>query len=230
VARKSKTAKPRRSGNQSEHAYQELKAGILAGDLKSGTRLVEAQLAEDLNVSRTPVREALRRLVAERIVSRNQDGSLIVHQATSREIEELYLIREVLDGLAARLAAYRVSERDVAVAEYTIESLAGKGGDAATDAIGANIQFHDILYEAARNERLQQMGADLRDFVRLFSREPLAETKRNEEIADEHRAILEALRKGDPDGAEAAAREHVRKARENLVRAEIAAIPGLTAS
>src|SRR5690349_8785340 len=100
----------RRPGNQSELAYQQLKSRIASGDMPPGTRLIEVQLAEELNVSRTPVREAVRRLLTENLVSRDSTGALIVHQPSPLEIDGVYMIRQELDGLAARLAARRVSE------------------------------------------------------------------------------------------------------------------------
>jgi DNA-binding GntR family transcriptional regulator len=209
-----------RTGNQSELTYRQLKDLIVSGQLEPGARLVEAQIAEDLGVSRTPVREALRRLIDEHLVSRDTTGGLTVHRATQREIEDIYTIREVLDGLAARLAARRISETHLLWMTETIEAMqqAAAGEDPA-EVVAANLTFHDVLYSAAGNPRLHGMGQELRDFVRLLSREPLAAAGRAAEIAEEHEAILEALRDGDPDRAEEASRAHVRRARENLALA-----------
>jgi DNA-binding GntR family transcriptional regulator len=211
----------RRQGNQSELTYSQLKDLIVSGQLEPGERLVEAQIAEELGVSRTPVREALRRLLDEHLVSRDTTGALTVHRATQREIEDIYTIREVLDGLAARLAARRISETDLLWMTETIETMREAAVDGSADVVTANLTFHDVLYGAAGNPRLTRMGQELRDFVRLFSREPLAVAARAAEIAEEHEAILEALREGDADRAEDASRAHVRSARENLALASI---------
>jgi DNA-binding GntR family transcriptional regulator len=212
----------RRQGNQSELTYRQLKDLIVSGQLEPGERLVEAQIAEELGVSRTPVREALRRLLDEHLISRDTTGALTVHQATQREIEDIYTIREVLDGLAARLAARRISETDLLWMSETIEAMqeAATGEDPG-EVVAANLTFHDVLYGAAGNPRLHRMGQELRDFVRLFSREPLAAAGRAAEIADEHETILAALREGDADRAEEASRAHVRRARENLALAAL---------
>src|SRR5438552_8520439 len=101
----------------SERAYRELRNRIISGDLPPGTRLVEAQVASETGVSRTPVREALKRIAAEGLVSRDGLGGLIVYAASPDEVEQLYLVREVLDGLAARLAAHRVSPDEFAKLE-----------------------------------------------------------------------------------------------------------------
>lgn len=211
-----------RPGNQSEAAYQRLREDIVSGRLAPGTRLVEAQLAKELRVSRTPVREALRRLIAEHLVSRDDSGGLSVHRPTQREIEDIYLIREVLDGLAARLASQRLSDSELAGISQTIERIGSASADGELgEALGANIAFHDILYEATGNERLIRMGRELRDFVRLLSREPFADLRRADEIVAEHRAILGALLERDADRAEEAARRHVRLAREHLTQRRI---------
>jgi DNA-binding GntR family transcriptional regulator len=132
------------------------------------------------------------------------------------------LIREVLDGLAARLAARRISEPELIRMSETIEAVreAPRRADPA-DVVAANLTFHDILYEAAGNRRLVRLGRELRDFVRLLSREPLAAADRVSEIVEEHEAILTALRDGNPDGAEQASRAHVRRAREKLALAAL---------
>ena len=162
-------ARQGRAGNQSELTYRQLKDLIVSGQLEPGARLVEAQIAEDLGVSRTPVREALRRLLDEHLASRDTTGGLTVHRATQREIEDIYTIREVLDGLAARLAARRISETDLLWMTETIEAMQGAAsGEDPADVVAANLTFHDVLYGAAGNPRLIRMGQELRDFVRLF--------------------------------------------------------------
>jgi DNA-binding GntR family transcriptional regulator len=207
----------RRTGNQSEHAYRKLKERILDGDLQPGERLVEAHLAEELDLSRTPVREALGRLNAEELVARDENGSLIVRVPSPREVNEIYLIREVLDGLAARLAAERISAPELIVAETTIERFR-EGSDNTAAVIGANIAFHDILYEATGNDRLMRLGQAVNDFVRLVSRQPMSTPARRGEIADEHEAVVNAVRERDGDRAEQLMREHVSRAREATLR------------
>jgi DNA-binding GntR family transcriptional regulator len=209
----------RRSGNQSEYAYKRLKERILDGDLAPGERLVEAHLAEELELSRTPVREALGRLSVEELIARDENGSLIVRVPSPREVNEIYLIREVLDGLAARLAAERITAPEMIVAETAIDLFReGQDTDDTGAAIGANIAFHDMLYEATGNDRLIRMGQALNDFVRLVSRQPMSTPARRGEIADEHEAVVAAVRDRDGDLAERLMREHVTRAREATLR------------
>jgi DNA-binding GntR family transcriptional regulator len=211
-------------GQHSEFAYDQIKNAILDGQLPPGARLVEAQLATELVISRTPVREALRRLLIDELVSRGPTGVLVVHAPTRREIDDTYAIREALDGLAAWMAAQRISDADLAAARRTVEvirkcAMAGS----VPDVVAANAAFHDSLYLATANSRLIRMGRGLRDFVLLYSREVLGDAVRAAQVIGEHEAIIAALEARDPDAAEAAARRHVRNARQNLARAQLAA-------
>lgn len=210
-----KTTPIRQKRNQSEYAYEQLKEMILSGELPPGSRLVEGQLATRLKISRTPVREALRQLITEHFVSRDERGGLAVHLPTRREIDDIYLIREVLEGLAARLAARRVSQTEIARLEQTVEAIErGAVNKRIDEVVTANVAFHDLLHEATGNERLVKLGQELRNSIMLFSREAYtAVVNRAEITAREHAEILEALKDRDPDRAEKAAREHVRNAR-----------------
>jgi DNA-binding GntR family transcriptional regulator len=215
-----------RGESQSEFAYAELKEGILSGTISPGARLVEVQLANELGVSRTPVREALRRLMTEGFVSRHHTGGLVAHEPSAREIEEIYYIREVLDGLAAYLAAQRLTESELVRIELTAEAhrtavarfVEHETTEAVAEMVAANIAFHDLLYEISGNERLMRMSREVRDSVRLFSREAFASAERDRDIVREHEAIIDALRKRDSDAAERAARAHLTNARTYLVR------------
>jgi DNA-binding GntR family transcriptional regulator len=202
-----------RSGlSSSERVYRDLRERIVDGSLAPGTRLVELQVAGELGVSRTPVREALKRLMAEAFVSRDEFGGLIVHTPSPGEVEEAYPLREVLDGLAARLAAYRLSPEEQVKLDVIHKAFSGavrkKRMD---DVVIANIAFHDAIYEASRNRRLVAMAQELSEFVRRFSTAAYASPERAREIVAEHGAILRALETQDPDAAEAAARHHMRQ-------------------
>jgi DNA-binding GntR family transcriptional regulator len=205
--------------------YRELKDAILKGEFAPGTRLVEVQVAEQLGVSRTPVREALKRLLAEEYVSRDLLGGLVVHAVTQREVEEAYFIRGGLDGLAAHLAAYRISPDEVAKLSVIHKTMADAFKDGRTDeAVAANIAFHDAIYEIAGNRRLSDMARGLRDFVRRFSAEAFVMVPdRTKQVLKEHGAILAALEANDPDAAEAAARHHLDEARVHLTELRVTA-------
>lgn len=201
----------------SERVYQALKHRILAGMLEPGTRLVELQLAQDFDVSRTPVRETLKRLMAEGLVRVDPVSGIVVSDVDARELEEIFVIREVLDGLAARLAAERVSDADLTKLHLLMDMMRDSVANGHWEAmVQANIKFHDVLHQAAGNERLRHLARNLLDFVRRFSTQAFASEERAAGVLGEHEEIIKALEARDPDQAERVARGHVATARAFL--------------
>src|SRR4029077_3149860 len=208
----------------SERIYTQLKESILGGTLESGSRLVELSLASDLGVSRTPIREALKRLSVEGLVMLDPIRGMIVRQIDPHEVEDFYITREVLDGLAARLAAQRVSGDQLIRLRATLNAMesAHQRGDRA-GMVQANMRFHDAVFRAGANQWLASLGRSMIDFVRLLSAAAYTDPVRDQEVVEEHRHIQEALEARDPDAAETSAREHMVQARLHFVRASAAA-------
>ena len=209
--------------SSSERTYQLLRARILSGELPPFARLAEQRVAEDLEVSRTPVREALKRLMAEGLVHVEAGGRVVVRDIDPREVEEIYVIREVLDGLAARLAAQRISATQVARFQ-TVTRVMREDADAGRHeaVVQGNILFHDLLHESSGNERLRQLSRDLTDYVRRFSSQSFHSEDRVEHMLEEHQQIVDALAGHDPDSAEQLAREHVAVARQAVINVLVA--------
>lgn len=204
--------------SNSERTYQLLRDRIVSGELPPFTRLAEQRVAEDLAISRTPVREALKRLMAEGLVQVEAGGRVVVRDTGPREVEEIYVIREVLDGLAARLAAQRVSSTQLARFHTVMDVMQQDYEAGRTEAIvQGNILFHDLLHESSGNERLRQLSRDLTDYVRRFSSQSFASTDRVEHMLVEHKALVDALAAHDADQAEELAREHVTVARQSVI-------------
>lgn len=205
-----------------ERVYQGLRAAILRGQLAPNTRLVELNLAAEYGVSRTPVREALKRLAAEGLVSSDSSRGLVVRGLTFREVEEVYEVREVLEGLATRLAARRISPEELAKLRVLLELMAEYVQRGHREAlVQANVKFHEVIVEAARNNWLSQTAGGITDFMRRFSLTSYASAERNREVLDEHRVIVQALEDGGIEEAERLAREHVVKARAYLARVSV---------
>jgi DNA-binding GntR family transcriptional regulator len=201
----------------SERVYQTLKHRILAGMLEPGMRLVELQLANEFSVSRTPVREALKRLTAEGLIRVDVVRGIVVSDVDARELEEIFVVREVLDGLAARLAAGRVSSTDLTKLHLLMDMMRDSVRTGQWEGmVQANIKFHDVLHQAAGNERLRHLTRNLLDFVRRFSMEAFASQERAAEVLAEHEEIIRALEARDGDLAEKVARRHVESARSFL--------------
>ncbi len=201
----------------SERVYQALRHRILAGMLEPGSRLVELQLATEFTVSRTPVREALKRLTAEGLIRVDPVRGIVVSDVDARELEEIFVVREVLDGLAARLAAGRVSSTDLTKLHLLMDMMRDAVRSGQWEGmVQANIKFHDVLHQAAGNERLRHLTRNLLDFVRRFSNEAFASQERAAEVLAEHEEIIRAMELRDPDLAEKVARRHVESAREYI--------------
>jgi DNA-binding GntR family transcriptional regulator len=204
----------------SERVYRTLKEAIISSTLSPNTRLVEVNLAQNLQVSRTPVREALKRLLAEGYVARSSHGSLVVYDASPVEVDDAYLIREVLEGLACSLAAQRISPEELLQLRVIHSSMVdGAVAGRIDDVVISNIAFHDAIYRIAGNNRLIEFGHELHEFVRRFSRESFHDgAERLAEVVREHERMLQALEERDPHEAEIAAREHLRSARIQMAR------------
>jgi DNA-binding GntR family transcriptional regulator len=203
----------------SERVYRSLKTMIVSGELAPQSRLVELQLAARFGVSRTPVREALKRLTADNLVHGDPVRGLVVHQPEPDEVHEVYLVRESLDGLAARLAASRITLEEIERLRTILGSMREGVETGRTELIvNANMAFHDIIYRAAGNATLTRLAKDLNDYVRRFSAEAFSSPDRVQAVFREHEAILAALARHDPDAAVAASSLHLRTASAFLTR------------
>lgn len=210
----------------------QLHARVLSGELPSGTRLRQEALAEEFGVSRTPVREALRKLQAGGLVELQPHRGAVVRGLSSREIRDAYEVRAALEALAAQLAAERISRGQLqrlnhaqgefrAALERTVARRQGgrEVGDREIRLWGsANDEFHQTIHEASGNEVLVGALADLhRNFPRDLSRLVVSEsTAMLEANVREHEAILVALARHDSKAAHELMQRHVARA-GNLV-------------
>jgi DNA-binding GntR family transcriptional regulator len=203
----------------SERVYQQLRQMILSGELPPQTRLVEIHLGEQFGVSRTPVREALKRLTAEKLVHGDPVRGLVVHAPEPHEVSEVYLVREALESLAVRLAAQRITDDELRQLRVIIESMRDAVDKDRTDlVVSATIAFHDVIYRAAGNDTLFRLARDLSDFVRRFSAEAFSHPERAKDVVDEHGRILAALEARDPEAAAKASSAHLQAASSYLVQ------------
>ncbi len=201
----------------SERVYRGLRDQILTGALEPNARLVELQLAAQFAVSRTPVREALKRLTAEGLVSVDPVRGMVVRDVDAAELEDIYVIREMLEGLAARLAAERITPTDLTKLHLLMELMEESSRSQRWEAVvQINIKFHEVLYDTARNERLALIGRSLQDAVRRYSSLAFTRPERVAAVLREHEELVRALEARDPDLAEATSRKHLAAARRNL--------------
>ena len=204
------TLTPRDLGQE---AYERIRTAIRDGSLAPGLRLTEIDLAARVGASRTPVRQAIARLEAEGLLTRDPRRGLSVTRPDHQQVIELYVMREILEGAAARLAAQHATDTEVDAMAELVEGEPIHFEDAVALA-EVNQRLHGLLYLAAHNRYLlrglEQISATISLLPTLLTQDGRAQRAHKE-----HRAILAALRKRDGEAAEAAARAHARAAQRH---------------
>lgn len=199
-------------------AYEELRSAIVGGRLTPGTLVVETDLAQMLGVSRTPVREALLRLELEGYLVRQSGGRLVVHWHTKKGLDDLYLVRELLEGYAARLAASRISDQELdqmdALLEADIEAYRHHRIEQLAQ---LNEQIHGLFLEASRNRTLKDLVAELRERIHGLALFVVGRGEDQQRFVQDHAELAQLLREGDGEGAEALIRRHIRSAEDVLL-------------
>jgi DNA-binding GntR family transcriptional regulator len=192
---------------QGQAAYRRLLDDIRSGALHPGARLRETELADRLGISRTPVREAIRQLEADGLVIHLPRQGATIRSLDHAEVVELYEMRAVLEGTAARLAARAAS--DIELAELVALNTDLAMAPAAPQAREVNRQFHRMLLDAARNRFLVKSMSALQKTLLILGPTTLADPSRATAAVAEHSAVLTALQARDGANAEAAMRAHV---------------------
>ncbi len=187
-----------------------LKRQVVAGELKPGHRLVEENLARDLGISRTPVREALHRLEQEGVLTKRPRGGYEVRPLTPAEVSDALGVRSVLEGYAAELASHQAPEGSVDRLEANVadfEQALDQGDEERL--VQFNSQFHLLLYEAAGSPLLVRLLGELQETVERISRAIISNMDAGKWSTKDHRAIIAAIRAGDGATASRLARDHV---------------------
>ncbi len=205
-----------------EIVADEIRVRILNGDFIPGQRLVAAEIADEMGVSRMPVRDALRNLESTGLVETIPHRGTIVKDLSEFEILELYQIRAVLEGLAARLASERMDEKMLeqinnTISQHDLKTIQNEDYDSFTK---LNRKFHSLIWEASGSPKLESLLANLYDACNQYRNLSMLVSGRPDSIFNEHSAIVNALKLRDCDEAERLARIHY----ENTSLALIAAI------
>ena len=181
-----------------EVVCETLRDAIRKGKLKPGERLMESQLAEDLGVSRTPVREAIRKLELEGYVIMMPRRGTYVANLSIRDVNEVFEIRTSLDSLASGLAAERITDEELERLQRLLVAIGGYIEENDMDKIvECDTEFHDLLYQASRNSRLVGIIFNLREQLTRFRSTSMAFPGRLKATLEEHRRIVEAIAQGD---------------------------------
>jgi DNA-binding GntR family transcriptional regulator len=194
-----------------DQAYDRFRDALRQGRLGPGQRVLETEIAEAFGMSRTPVREAIRRLQAEGLVAQLPGRGLCVAQYDHAEVDELYVMREALEGTAARLAARNAGRPDITLLQRLVEEEAALPPEAAAE---HNRRFHRALHQAAHNRYLLRSLSALSDALLLLGPTTLEQPGRARAARAEHALIVAAIAARDEAGAEQAARAHIAAAHE----------------
>lgn len=198
-----------------EIVFETMREAIINGDLAPGERLMEVQLAEEMGVSRTPVREAIRKLELEGFVAMIPRKGAYVADYSVKDITEIFEIRASLESLAAGLACERITEEEL----DELQRLVVRAGENAKNndlesLINVDTAFHDRIFKASRNSRLEQMVSNLREQIHRFRTTSLASPGRTKDTLEEHKGLVDAIAERDIALARRLALEHVENAED----------------
>ncbi len=205
--------------NLSEAVYEIIKQRLLNQQVEPGTKLREEDLADQLGVSRTPVREAINKLERETLVEVIPRYGTFVANISSKDVEEIYQIREALECLAMRLALPRFKKSKLLeLTRIHKECETPMEKDDFDPFIKVDTAFHHLLVRLSKNERLRRLMSNLDNQIRLCRLESFSVPGRAKKSLEEHQRIIEAMLKENAEEAEDLLRQHSRNAKNNILR------------
>lgn len=203
-----------------ELVFENIRQAIVKGIFAPGERLMEIQLADDLGVSRTPVREAIRKLELEGFVVMIPRRGTYVANLSIKDINDVYEIRISLDVLAAGLAAERIEPEELEELNRLLLEISEAARTGPMDKIvRLDTAFHDVLYKASRNDRLRNIINNLREQITGIRGTSMRYPGRLADTLEEHRALVDSIAARDSERAQAAARIHLENAEHTLLKA-----------
>jgi DNA-binding GntR family transcriptional regulator len=201
-----------------ELVFESLREAIIGVKLAPGERLMEIQMAEEMGVSRTPVREAIRKLELEGLVLMIPRKGAYVAGLSLKDIADVFEIRGALEGLAAELAAERITDGELEELERYLVKISEESetGDL-NKVVETDTDFHSLIYSASRNHRLFQIISNLREQIQRFRTTSLSYPGRMKVAVEEHRKIVEAISVRDGELARKLAQEHIENAESSMM-------------
>ncbi|HVZ45653.1 MAG TPA: GntR family transcriptional regulator [Ramlibacter sp.] len=218
-AKSSASGKREPQSLSAEQVCERIRSAILRGELKPGAKLTEQDLAAEFEVSRTPVREAIRQLEVERLVSRTPFVGVTVTRLSPEEVIELLDIREVLEGLVARLAAVNMDAAHLQRLKKSLQQLgaSAKKGDVA-GYLDHALAFRRVLVECCRSATLAEFVLAIENRLRLAGSRTAMLPGRMEAAIREHEALLDAVARHDGEAAERLNRERIQHIRDAVAK------------
>lgn len=196
-----------------------LRQQILTGKLKPGERLLEIHLAEELGVSRTPIREAIRKLELEGLVTMIPRRGAEVAQISEKGMSDVLEVRKALDSLAGELACARITEGEKEqLREACLDFEKAIATKDKAKIAKADVAFHNIITEATRNIRLAQLLNNLSEQMYRYRFEYIKDENQHKALAEEHKRIYDAIRDNKPEQAVEALKNHIDNQEKTIVR------------
>ncbi|TWT01826.1 GntR family transcriptional regulator [Planomicrobium sp. CPCC 101079] len=194
-----------------EQFYHSIKAMIFEGKFKPGERIVETQLAKEFNVSKSPIREAIRMLVQEGLIVTDDKSKMVIYEPTLKDVEEIYFCRKALESFAVRLMIEKATDSEIEeIEELLLETeKAIHNGQEDKAIIDLNASFHNLIIEFTKNERLKKQIKDLKTLMYFFRVMNFQGGNRAEDILKQHRDIFCHIKKRDEEKAAQAMLGHL---------------------
>ncbi len=198
-----------------EDVAERLRAQIFAHELAPGSWLDEQSLAQQFGISRTPMREAIKVLASEGLVTTKMNRGAYVTEVDKRDLEQIFTVLSLLEGQAAKETASKATEEELNLLDDLHHRLEKAAADRDVEQFfEINVKFHELIQDIASNAWMNGVIADLRKVLKLQRRDSLTRTGRLQNSLLEHREILQAILKRDPTAAEAAMRKHLARGLE----------------
>ncbi|MDD2221533.1 MAG: GntR family transcriptional regulator [Clostridia bacterium] len=198
--------------------YEKLENDILSGRYRPDEALIEKNISKEMGVSRTPVREALRQLEQEGLVKSIPNKGVVVTRVEPQDIEDIYTIKKSIEGLAARLAAERITPEELRELEEVVDLSEFYADKNDIDRlVELDSRFHAIIFRASRNRPLMQTLQQFHVFVKRARSESLHRKGRFPQMVAEHRRIFLAIKAGNGDEAENQHKIHINNAMQSLM-------------
>ena len=210
-----------KKGNRSltSTIFEKIREDILIGKYVTGEKIVEAKLAEEFGVSRTPVREALKQLELDGLVDNIPNRGVMVKGISKQDIDDIFTIRVAIEGIAVKWAIERMDDSDLEKLKEIFELMEFYTFKKDLDKISElNTKFHEVIYNATKSRYLEHVLKDFQFFMKTTRYKSLRSTGRMESALDEHREVLNAFKDKDIDRAVKAILKHVNNSRVNAKR------------
>ncbi len=203
----------------SQKVYRVLKESIIKGFLEPGTKLLENKIAEEMHVSRTPVREAMQKLVAEGFVKTTPNQTMVVTEVSPEDVKEVLQIRGVLEGLAARVAAKKINRLEIDKLENVVTQMSlHVTKEDLSSYCKVDDEFHDLILNICGNKWIIQIRDNLGSFIYRFRIKSLSILGRLKCSLEEHRNIMESLKKHNSEDADRLSQIHMENTLINILK------------